>query len=1280
MFDHTARKKFEGIGLAIALTLSVLTISAVNSHLVLQNASAAGETIAASKITFFGSNVVEITITDDNLEDNNDAGEEDEVTISFEVFSGGDTANDDATIGDDTANISAEIGDSGTFIFYLTADEDVLISELADPEFDADSELIYMSENGNITVGTDAGNSAFDGATDGISLDEGATIEINYGDASLTLTYEDDKALVSLDRSTVGSDGFVYLKVDDQDANNDPTDRDLLDFDNTLGNLTMTYSGVVDDELGQAIVDAGLDFEETTDNSGIFEVRLVVDDIFDIQADDTPKSVTVELQDFEVYPNDAFYDADEAGVPGNDDTSKSFTVDNSDGILEEVTNPASPRTELRVVVNDVDRNLDSKVKDRIVDAIAADLSSGSTDDSEAINDVTANILDLIETGVNTGKFVPDTASNLIEVTIRDVILAPSNGRTNNGIVEIDSDESARSDLQVRYGDMSPDDAGDFDTDLDDDGGDVNDAKTILFKGKAAANTAAVISLGQNQIGAQDKVYLVITDMDLNDDKESVDSFELTIDALTLTDGTLTEATILFNDVDIADLMLESIIDGGEPADATYPLQDITLSFQETGDDTGIFAAEFEYEFLAAPANTDDGDNTEFTWFDQLLDSPLESSARLTINEASKTLLWQQNEYAIPFVQEGRGTIALDGSDYDGKRTRIKLLITDPSLNQDSSTVETKGFNITDNGGDEDGSAVGFPDLMIRLVGADGDVLLDSVVGEITDCGGMGAAQTFTETGANTGIFDKTFDFLASAGDCAIDADDLANAKLVADYDQETASTLIKANNAILITSSKTINAGQEITISVNDMDQNHDRDVKEQVLIEIEPDGLTTTTELLDETDLNTGVFTKKLKVGEDFEIVDDGEVVDDVIIRYDDAVTSNGGSEERELTLIPPTSNGKLTISPANNVGPSTKVTITLVDIDLNEDPNSEDLIDFNVLEIATDNNDIDDDSIGVGENGLTLEETDNNSGVFELTMTLVPITPEMKNGDAVIEFLVSGDEIDFPAEPSDTIAITYEDENHDEGGEDTINVIIEVQSFDPEISTDKQAYLPGETMIVTVEDPDANRDPDVIDVIEDLRMFTETDAVGNEFDAVETGANTGIFTVQVPIVEGFESDAIRAEIGDKITIEYTDEFPADYDPDDEDEKEFTHTVIVGKVSSTGTVGNTTPSKPEVKDSAGDKLDEVNVGQQIVLTTTVVNNLDEDQPFLAIIEVRDSNAVTLFLGWQSGVLNENGDAEVGLSFEPNEPGTYTVRTFVIRSLSNPDILSGVEESEFTVA
>lgn len=1260
--------QLKGLGLVSLLALSVL--AAVGLSVTGQNAAAAGETITASKTTFFGSNVVEITVTDENLEDNNDAGEQDEITVGFDVRSGSDHAVEDVVIGDDAGDISAEIGDSGKIVFYVTADLDVDATDLEDPEFDAaDVFLISITEGSpDVDIGTDTTNDAFESADDGISLNEGATITLTYGDASLDLTYQDDKADIVLDRSTVGSDGFVYLKIEDQDGNNDPTARDDLIFDGSVDALTITYTGVADDDLGQAIFDGGVDILETSDNSGIFEARLSVEDIFDLDEEDTPKTVTIGMPDFEAYPNDTFYDPGAAGIEGDDDTQESILVDNADGILDVVT-PATPRNEHKVTVTDADRNLDSKVKDRITDAIAADLSSGGTDDSEVLEGAAHTPIDLIETGVNTGKFVPDTPGNLIEVTIQDAT-------PNNGIIEIDSAASAKSDLLTRYADMTPNDVDDFDTDLDSPLDGTDDAKTILFKGKAAANTPAVFSLGQTTVGAQDTVSLIITDVDLNDDKDAVDSFELEIAAGSFVGGEVTEEDVEFNDVSIGDLMLESVI-GGEEADATYPDEDITLSFQETGKDTSIFAAEFEYQNLAPAADTDDGDNTEFTWFDNLLEDPLESSARLTIGEASKKVEWQVTEFGMPFIIFDPEA----SEDVEAERTKVKLIITDPGLNDDSSTVETVSLTPVADG----------DDLTIHIEGADGTDLVSE--DDIDECSGF-TAQTFTETGANTGIFDKTLDVAddacagaPEAGAGGFDPEDLANAKLIAEYDDKTASSVFKGYNGRLTADPDIISSGTSVLLTLNDADQNKDRDVVEQIKVEIEPDGLASTFVALSETGTNTGIFTRTVKAGEDFDIIDDEELVEEVIVRYLDAMASDGAFEEREISLIPPTSNGKLVLSPAENFGPQTKVTITLTDVDLNEDPNAEDIIEGGQLSIRTTSDEIGDDTIELGEDGLNMEETANTSGVFVLTLTFDPVTPAEEDADAAQEFTVNGDEIDVPAKPGDVVSIRYEDDNHDSKGSDVISVTIEVKSFDPVITTDKSSYLPGDTLKGTIEDADANSDPDVRDTIEGIDVTSDTDVVGTDVDAVETGPNTGIFAFEADLSESTVAGAVVVAIGDMVTITYEDQFPADYADREESvldpSKDFQLQVPVG-VSADGTpvgdTGATTPSRAAPKDIAGNDLDEVTAGQQIVLSSTITNNKDEDMQYAAIIEVRDADGFTVLLQWAAGTLPAEDSNDIGLSWTPTEAGEYTVRVFVVTSVDNPAALSLIEETTVTVS
>jgi hypothetical protein len=150
---------------------------------------------------------------------------------------------------------------------------------------------------------------------------------------------------------------------------------------------------------------------------------------------------------------------------------------------------------------------------------------------------------------------------------------------------------------------------------------------------------------------------------------------------------------------------------------------------------------------------------------------------------------------------------------------------------------------------------------------------------------------------------------------------------------------------------------------------------------------------------------------------------------------------------------------------------------------------------------------------------------------------------------------------------------------------------------------------------------------------------------------------------------------------VSYEDEFPGDYaqrvEDRDNPEKKFFYTFVVG-LSSSGTAA-TTPSAPTVRDIAGDELAELTVGRQVVLSTTIKNNNANVQPFLAIVEVRNSQQVTESLEWQTGSLSPDGSADIGISWTPERAGTYQIRTFVISDFERLDILSPVAVSEVVV-
>jgi len=111
------------------------------------------------------------------------------------------------------------------------------------------------------------------------------------------------------------------------------------------------------------------------------------------------------------------------------------------------------------------------------------------------------------------------------------------------------------------------------------------------------------------------------------------------------------------------------------------------------------------------------------------------------------------------------------------------------------------------------------------------------------------------------------------------------------------------------------------------------------------------------------------------------------------------------------------------------------------------------------------------------------------------------------------------------------------------------------------------------------------------------------------------------------------------------------------------------------------TPSGPFLKSSDSQALREASVGQQYVIVTDIRSNNDKGliDNFTSMIEVRDSTGVTQHLAWQSGSLKGGADAEIGVSWTPQQAGDYQLRTFIISNLENPQILSVVRESEISI-
>jgi len=260
---------------------------------------------------------------------------------------------------------------------------------------------------------------------------------------------------------------------------------------------------------------------------------------------------------------------------------------------------------------------------------------------------------------------------------------------------------------------------------------------------------------------------------------------------------------------------------------------------------------------------------------------------------------------------------------------------------------------------------------------------------------------------------------------------------------------------------------------------------------------------------------------------------------------------------------------------------------------------------------------------------------------------------------------------------------------------VVSAIIGFDPEFESDKQTYDVGDIVIVTIMDPDANGDAGAVDELIDIQVTSDSDQVGEEFNAFETGSDTGIFVLSFDTTPGTQNGEISVKNGDDITIRYTDKIPADQNGS----KDFTFVIPVGphtfsvsvttdrgsytthdSILITGDVSELGDDLSEaatildirIEDVNANVVDFVGPGKQILLATDLQNNLGDDQPFIVFTEVRNSNDVTVFLAWQGGTLQSNGKYEGGLSWTPEIDDNYEVRSFLIDDFDDPTPLSKI--------
>jgi len=108
--------------------------------------------------------------------------------------------------------------------------------------------------------------------------------------------------------------------------------------------------------------------------------------------------------------------------------------------------------------------------------------------------------------------------------------------------------------------------------------------------------------------------------------------------------------------------------------------------------------------------------------------------------------------------------------------------------------------------------------------------------------------------------------------------------------------------------------------------------------------------------------------------------------------------------------------------------------------------------------------------------------------------------------------------------------------------------------------------------------------------------------------------------------------------------------------------------------------SEPKLVNLLERPISSVSIEQPVLIQTTVSNNLDEEQPFVYIVQVKDENEFTVMLTWIKGNMFAKDSLNTSISWTPESEGDYNIEVFVWKSIDEPGMLPLTKSLEVSVS
>ena len=749
------------------------------------------------------------------------------------------------------------------------------------------------------------------------------------------------------------------------------------------------------------------------------------------------------------------------------------------------------------------------------------------------------------------------------------------------------------------------------------------APTVAYDGDHVMEDAPTytgeVSFDADTYRVSDEVTVTLVDPDLNVDS-GIDTY--TIDAKS------EDATATLLHLEIAD---GCTIDDFE-----------NFSLRETTGSSGTFEGSFDVPATCGGLRTTAGEGISATYYDfrDASGGATEWGDSATIRASTGSVGFDRTVYPVPA---------------EGSAVTVYVSVEDGDFDESSTSVES--------------------------IAVSGDAPVTVKVGSTTIAELGTEDNPLEETDGDSGIFEYTLE-VTNSDDSNYDIEQ--GSIITVTYNDPTGasgnensvsdSATFDLRNAVLQSDKSAYVIGQDALLTLIEPDLNLDSDGQETIPLtviswESDADGTNLSNgafgavpSSLRETDVNTGIFQVVITMPEEINgnALERGE---EITLTYTDDGPSGAdtvGETDRDVELLIETSNFGATIELDQDVYTWTdKVFITTVASDYNFDSNAID-------EIGPDGDG--EITVRVRGGGLAeykLAETGPDTGVFTGEITLAGFTY---------------DSIDYTAPETSGSGPT--DGTLNTNNEDGLSVSFEYSDSEAplvasalirwnvgEVQWLDASYAATGSGIVRVIDPDMNTNPNAVDNIDDIVVYSETFVGGIELTVTETQEASGIFegTVEFDPESASQGHRLQVTEGDIVTAEY-DDYTLPHPGGKGDNLAISATTLIG--SMIPTLERAPASNPAIVDAFGNALASVSVDQQVQITADITSGQDRDQDFAYLVQIQNEEGVTVALSWITGTLGAGATFSPSQSWTPSETGSYTATTFVWESVSNPTALS----------